>query len=126
MILYCSGNDQHVLSSKPPKAVDAQPEQPIEPVTTVSVADNDKPDDQPKILGITEPPMMSIILVRDEDNNDDEGEEEEQEEVGILVVRFFIICSNRVCHCNIIGLTRAPLCVIIMILYMIGLTFGDF
>ena len=89
MVLYCSGNDQPAPISKPPEAVAIQPQQPVEPVPTVSPANAGnqvepvtKPDDQPKILGFTEllpEPVMSIMIV----NN---SEEEEEEVAGVLVV----------------------------------------
>ena len=95
MVLYCSDNNQPALISKPPEAVTIQPQQPFEPVTTVSPANAGnrvesvaKPDDQPKILGFNEPlpePVMSIMFVsnsEDEEEDEDEEEEEEEEEVA--------------------------------------------
>ncbi|XP_065908463.1 uncharacterized protein [Dysidea avara] len=80
-----NGNDQPAPTSKFPDATTTQPEQPLEPVITSGPADAGnqvgpitKPDDQPEILGITEPlpePAMSLMVVS---NTVDDGDEEEE------------------------------------------------
>ena len=94
---YCipSGNDQPAPTSKFPDATTTQPEQPLEPVITSGPADAGnqvgpitKPDDQPEILGITEPlpePAMSLMVVS---NTVDDGDEEEE------LVRNVSSCNN--------------------------------